>query len=177
MRIVAGKYKGKKLLFPKNDAVRPTADMVKEALFTKLFDAIPNSNFLDLFCGSGQIGIEALSRDAKKVVFVDNNHESISVTKKNLEGLEGDFEVVKAHFASFLQKTTNTFDVVFIDPPYKEEKFYFDSLKTINERNLLNKNGIIVLETERNFVLNQDFFDVFDKKQYGIKNLLFLSLN
>ena len=83
MRIIAGKYKAKKLSFSTDKKIRPTADIVKQAMFTTLFNKVENSVFLDLFCGSGQVGIEALSRGADKVFFVDNNYDAINITKKN----------------------------------------------------------------------------------------------
>ena len=103
MRVVAGKYKGKRLEFPKDEKIRPTADMVKQALFSSLFN-VEGLAFLDLFCGCGGIGIEALSRGAKLVHFVDKSSKSILYTKQNLVGMETNYKLFKCDFQSFLKK-------------------------------------------------------------------------
>lgn len=173
MRIIAGKYKGKKLALPKTEKTRPTADMVKQALFTKLFDAVVDCHFLDLFAGSGSIGIEALSRGAKEVVFVDKEYDAIALIKKNLEMLEGNYTIHKNDFKVFLNSTDKKFDLIFIDPPY-ESGFYAEALKLIFEKKVLCENGIIICEHEKTNPLQQDYFEVFDIKTYGIKMLTYL---
>lgn len=120
MRIISGERRGKKLMTLEGMAVRPTADRVKEALFNILQFSIDGRNFLDLFAGSGQIGLEALSRGARAAVFVDSSKASLAVVKKNIAatGMEDRARVHEADFAAFLRRTTEKFDVAFLDPPY-----------------------------------------------------------
>lgn len=173
MRVIAGKYKAKKLQFVKNDNVRPTADMVKGALFSTLFDKVINANFLDLFCGNGQVGIEALSRGANKVVFVDLNGQCVDITKKNLQSMQGNFKVIKSDFKKYLQNCNEQFDIIFLDPPYANN-FYLPALEIIFAKNLLAPDGIIVCEHNKQDIIEQDFFEQINTKTYGIKSLTYL---
>lgn len=120
MRIISGSRRGKKLLALDGDQVRPTTNMVKEALFNILQFGIEGRRFLDVFAGSGQIGLEALSRGAKEAVFVDSSRDSVRVIQKNVEaaGFSGQCRVVSAGFDSFLRAERGRFDVAFLDPPY-----------------------------------------------------------
>lgn len=120
MRIISGSRRGKKLLALEGDQVRPTTNMVKEALFNILQFGIEGRRFLDLFAGSGQIGLEALSRGAREAVFVDSSRDSVRVIQKNVEaaGFAGQSRVVSAGFDSFLRAERGRFDVAFLDPPY-----------------------------------------------------------
>ena len=176
MRIVSGKFRGKILTPPQTKNIRPTLDKVKQALFTKLQFEIPNANVLDLFCGSGALGIEAISRSAKMVVFVDNNAKSIALTKKNLASLGREKESrtsVKIMLNSFekaleiLSKQNNVFDIIILDPPYEELDYYKTALKLIKENSLLSKEGIIVCERLKETEIEQDYFNLFDTKVYG----------
>ena len=115
MRIIAGKHKGRILSTFKGDAVRPTADRAKEALFNIFKDEICGASFLDLFCGSGNVGIEALSRGAV-VTMCDNSKESVALTKKNLALIKEDCRVVFCDALDFLRSTKDRFDFIFIDP-------------------------------------------------------------
>ncbi len=120
MRVVAGKLKGKRLSSPDGKDVRPTPDMVKEALFSAIQFDIEGRRVLDLFAGSGQLGIEALSRGAESVVFVDSSKESVKLIKSNIEGcgLGDTSRVYNSDFAHFCAVSGDEFDIVFIDPPY-----------------------------------------------------------
>ena len=144
MRVITGTARGRKLKTPSNYDVRPTTDNVKEALFNILMNDVEGRRVLDLFSGSGQLGIEALSRGAAKVVFTDNDPASIKLTKENLKicGFEG--EVIRTDALSFL-KRGNKFDLIFIDPPY-DSMLYEDVLNTINEFDILSVGGIIAVE-------------------------------
>ena len=119
MRVITGIARGKRLVTPDTYDVRPTSDKVKEALFSALQFDIEGRRVLDLFAGSGQLGIEALSRGAKSCVFVDNSRASINLVKKNLEitGLEDNAKVIQSDFSSFAAMSRDTFDLVFLDPP------------------------------------------------------------
>lgn len=120
MRIIAGSKRGKKLLTLEGEQVRPTTNMVKEALFNILQFGLEGRRFLDLFAGSGQIGLEALSRGAREAVFVDSSRDSVRVVQKNLEaaGFQDRGKVVSADFAGYLMREQGQFDIAFIDPPY-----------------------------------------------------------
>ena len=146
MRIIAGKHKGRILSSFKGDAVRPTADRAKEALFNIFKDEIAGSNFLDLFCGSGNVGIEALSRGAV-VTMCDNSKESIALTKKNLALIKEDCRVILCDALDFLRTTSERFDFIFIDPPYRDE-VGLKALKLVAERGLLTDRGTVIYERD-----------------------------
>ncbi len=120
MRIISGSKRGKKLFALEGLEVRPTADRVKEALFDILQFSIEGRKFLDLFAGSGQVGLEALSRGASQAVFVDASRDSLRIVKKNCAatGFEDKARIVQADFAAFLQNGREAFDIAFLDPPY-----------------------------------------------------------
>lgn len=143
-RIIAGEYKGVSLKVP--DSARPITSRVKAVMFDTLREYISNSMVLDLFAGSGNIGIEALSRGASFVVFVDHNHESTEAIRDNLLKVraEAKSSVHKMDYKVYLKRTSDKFDLIFIDPP-------FDFIDSVNLRllpTILNKDGIIVLKTE-----------------------------
>ncbi len=145
MRIISGTAKGKKLEQIKSDFVRPTTDKVKESLFNIIQFDINDANFLDLFAGSGQVGIEALSRGASFAVFVDNNRKSIDVVKKNLvsSNLNAQAQVVLLDAISFLKQTQTQFDIAFLDPPYKTGLLQ-KTLDVVTK--VVTKNGMIICE-------------------------------
>ena len=121
MRIITGTKRGKKLLSLEGEQVRPTTNMVKEALFNILQFGIEGRRVLDLFAGSGQIGLEALSRGARQAVLVDSSRDAVRVIQKNVEatGFGSQCQVVAADFAGYLRAEQGMFDVAFIDPPYQ----------------------------------------------------------
>ena len=172
MRIVAGKYRGRTLLAFDGDKIRPTSDKVRESLFNILQLKVPNAKFLDLFCGTGAMGIEALSRGAKKVVFNDFSRESLTLLKKNLEKVkvEEDYEIVNFDAVNFLRNTTQKFDVIFLDPPYKSE-LKNKCLPFIN--GALNDGGIAILEDEIEFKGEIEGLVEYDKRKYGRVHLTF----
>ena len=146
VRIISGARRGKKLLAPQGEQVRPTTNMVKEALFNILFRyGIADSRFLDLFAGCGQIGLEALSRGAGQAVFVDSGRESVKMIEKNLQatGFESRAKVVAADFAGYLRGERGVFDIAFMDPPY-EEGLLPKALELTARK--MNPQGIIVCE-------------------------------
>lgn len=119
MRIVAGRYRGRKLTPPSDDSVRPTTDRIKETVFNILQWNVEGARVLDLFAGSGALGIECLSRGAAEVVFADKSPASVALIRQNLKGIEGSYRVLTADFMGVLRSGEDKFDLIFIDPPYK----------------------------------------------------------
>lgn len=130
MRIISGKYRGRKLISPSDDSVRPTTDRIKETVFNILQWEVPGARVLDLFCGSGALGIECLSRGAAEVVFVDKNPASAALTKSNLKGIEGRFRVVTSDFMGVLRSGESKFDIVFVACPTDRRKHKRDGRKS-----------------------------------------------
>ena len=148
MRVISGSARGKKLISSEGLDVRPTLDRVKESVFNMIAFDIPDASVLDLFSGSGALGIEALSRGAKHAVFVDNSVASLSVTKQNLVAtrLDSVAETVQSDSIQYLKTTNKTFDIILIDPPYRAG-LYEEVLSWIEERNLLNPDGLMIVES------------------------------
>ncbi|CCY46423.1 methyltransferase putative [Firmicutes bacterium CAG:822] len=147
MRIISGKYKGKKLNGFNIEGTRPTMDRVKESLFGMIQTYIPDSIVLDLFAGSGALGLEAVSNGAKECYLIDNNVEAIKTIKENSQNFEEQLNIIHIDYKKFLKTTDKKFDIIFLDPPYKEKQLD-TSLRIIEERGLLNENGIVICEYE-----------------------------
>ena len=147
MRVITGKARGVVLKTPDGMATRPTTDRVKEALFSIIQFEIPAARILDLFGGTGQLGIEALSRDAKGAVFVDEREDACRLIRENLKRtkLESNARVIRSDYMSFLKNCREQFDIIFLDPPYAEV-FLENALKMITEIDILQSGGIIVAE-------------------------------
>ncbi|MBE7074362.1 MAG: 16S rRNA (guanine(966)-N(2))-methyltransferase RsmD [Clostridiales bacterium] len=175
MRVIAGKYKGKPLRSPQSDNIRPTGDKVKQALFTKLQFFVVGSNVLDLFCGSGALGIEALSRGANKVVFVDKDRRSIMLTKDNLKSVNENQVVLNCNYDVALAKLDQKFDLILVDPPYASG-VYNNVLSLVYQHNLLSDNGYIVCEHPNDMIIDSNFIIV-DQKRYGTVTLSYLQKN
>ncbi len=174
MRVDSGKFGGRPLLENKYKHIRPTADKVKQALFVKLQFFVPDKKVLDLFCGTGALGIEALSHGAKEVVFVDKNAKSAQMTRENLKLVGSQEKVYKMDAGLFLDKCEQQFDLILLDPPYKSG-LYETILKKIEEKNLLADDGIIVCEHAKEDTFDYQGFTVFDEKRYGTIMLTYLS--
>lgn len=173
MRIISGKYRGLKLADFDGDAVRPTADRVKESLFNILMGMVAGADVLDLFCGSGNLGIECLSRGAASVHFNDASATSIGILKKNLIRLKDEptCKVTNLDFSVCLARA-GRFDLIFIDPPYRLEAGV-QALKIIGEKSLLNDGGVAVLERDRSFSGEINGLNVTDERKYGKMYLTF----
>ncbi len=172
MRVISGKYRGKVLKSPQTTTVRPTGDKVKQALFTKLQFFIPGKLVLDLFCGSGALGIEAISHGAQHVCFVDKDKRSIALTKQNLVGIEEDYSIFNCDYSVALNKFEQKFDLILLDPPYASG-VYDNALSIIFDRGLLEKDGIIVCEHPNGLEINSKF-EIYDQKRYGTVTLSYL---
>lgn len=175
MRIVGGKFKGRNLMTFKGDAIRPTADKVRESLFNIFQFKIQDSDFLDLFCGTGAVGIEAISRGANKVVFNDLNKDSIELTQKNLSLIKNPSNAVvkRSDGVDFLKCNTEKFDIIFIDPPYKSG--LYGQLLTYSHLSL-KEGGTVVFESEEP-LKEEDYNAVnlskYDERKYGRAHLTF----
>ncbi len=147
MRVITGKARGVQLKTPDGMLTRPTADRVKEALFSIINFEIPGAAVLDLFGGTGQLGIEALSRGAEKAVFVDAREESCRLIRENLKRtkLEAQGTVVRSDYMDYLNRCRETFRIILLDPPYADV-FLENAIKRITEIDILQSGGIIVTE-------------------------------
>ena len=185
MRIISGSFKGKKILEPKDIKTRPLKDLTKESIFNIIIHSkkfkmnLENSIILDLFSGVGSFGIECLSRNVKKVIFVENYNGVLPLLKRNLENLNLNekFSVLEydIYEGNIFSKLKNKFDIIFLDPPYKDKNL--DRLLIeINNHKILNKNGIIIIHRHKN---EQDIipkvFQIVDQKKYGISRITFLT--
>ena len=152
MRVIGGKYRGKKLIPPKNNDIRPTTDKAKESLFNMLQSYIFESEFLDLFSGSGAVSIEALSRGAKRVTMIEKSRASINTINSNLKLIPDEkqkADVKNMDAISFLQTTDKKFDIIFADPPYAYENIN-QIIQIVSTRKLLEDEGIMIIETDKN---------------------------
>lgn len=169
MRIIAGKHRGRILSSFRGDAIRPTPDRVKESLFQILSANIRGARVLDLFAGSGALGIECLSRGAEEVVFNDASRESISVLEKNLRITGERARVSNLDFRVLLSRIEGEFDLIFCDPPYKEN-YLEEILNAVKERKLLSDGGLVVYESEREET-GADGWILSDRRRYGRTNI------
>lgn len=147
MRVITGKARGIQLKTPDGMQTRPTADRVKEALFSIINFDIPGANVLDLFGGTGQLGIEALSRGAKSAVFVDAREDACRLIRENLKRtkLEKEGRVIRSDYMDYLKRCREKFNIILLDPPYAET-YLENALNRITEIDILETDGIIVTE-------------------------------
>jgi len=183
LRVIAGEYRGRRLDRIEGTDIRPTSDMVKESLFNILGDAVIDSNFLDLFGGTGGIGIEALSRGAKHVVFIDSNIKSIKVLKENLKHLniENNIEVFHTDYStaiSKLYKYNKQFDIIFIDPPYSVG-IAQSALGELDRNPIIAQAGLVIVEHDSRDEMPESTgkLYMYRNKQYGNTTLSFYTLN
>lgn len=184
MRVISGSARGTKINSIEELSTRPTLDRVKEAVFNIIQDKIEDSIILDLFSGSGAIGIEFLSRGCKKAYMCDLSHNAVNIINQNLEKtrLKENAVVINKHYNKCLQdlqKQNLQFDVVYIDPPYKDN-IAIDAVKNIVSLNLLKEKGLIIIETDEKDRdiegLNNLEIQIIDSRKYGRANLIFLNL-
>ena len=176
MRVIAGKFKGRQLTSPIGTDIRPTSDRVKESAYSIIQDRVTNANFLDLCAGTGNIGIEALSRGAKQVTFLDSNLTCIQLIEQNLQAFGVDqskpevqlIRVDLIHGINKLHKNSAKFELIYFDPPYDSD-IYNQCLSHISDTCILETSGIILVEHRKRTdlpILSGNLF-CYRKKQYG----------
>ena len=195
MRIISGLFKGRGLTAPNGLTIRPTPDKVKGAIFNIIGERIIESSFLDLFAGTGAIGIEALSRGAREVIFVDNSIKAINIIKENLQKIydlrftiydlksyapKSKISIIKGDAVEFIKKTGQQFDFIFLDPPYKSD-LGEGALIEISRRNILKENGEVIWEhyykTEYRRQNTEDRIKLKRTVRYGDTSLSFYNLS
>ncbi len=180
MRVISGSARGHKLKAPKGLTTRPTTDRIKESLFNILAPDIYGCRFLDLFSGSGAIGIEALSRGAERAVFVDSDRNSLSVIKDNISAvkLEKKAEVIGCDVRTAIMRLSSDkalFDIIFMDPPYKKG-YTQETLTYIAEQNILAPDGYIVAEiSSEEEIPSSDGLELKRIKDYKTTKMVFFS--
>ena len=183
MRIISGKFKGKKILQPKDKSTRPLKDLTKESIFNiikhsnKFNINIEKANILDLFSGVGSFGLECLSRGASTAIFVENYKEVVPVLKKNILNLNchNNSKIIEKDILNQLDFNSLKvkFDIIFIDPPYKE-KGLKSLLKKIIESNILTKSGIFIIHRHKKENDELPYgFNLIEQKTYGISKIIF----
>ena len=184
MRVISGNFRGKKLFFPNNKTTRPLKDMVKESIFNLLIHSkkisldIENSIILDLFSGSGSFGIECISRKAKKVIFLEDHYEALKILEKNLKLLKNieNHLIIKKNFFKYFKINQNfkeTFNLIFIDPPYQEKRIN-EIIEIIIKNKILAKNGVIIIHRHKNDdIVITEKFCVIEERVYGLSKILF----
>ncbi len=177
MRIISGKARGTKLYTLEGDVTRPTLDRVKESLFNIIQNDIVGSSFLDMFSGSGAIGLEAASRGAKEVILCEKNKEAISVIKKNIEKTHLDVKLYEMQYEKMLESLNKKIDITYIDPPYKTDLVY-ESVKRMLDLDLLGSESLIIVETDEEErvikQINELEVEIINKRKYGRVHLIFL---
>jgi len=177
MRVIAGTLKGTRLHTPKSKFVRPTSDRVREYIFSCISPNIAGTAVLDLFAGTGAFGIEAASRGAATIVFVDQSPESLTLVRQNLAKVEKNFAVVKKSAELFLKTCRSTFDFIFCDPPYIFHQFNL-ILQLVLEKNLLHNDGIVIYESSsREPIIQEDGFRIIRQKKMGDTRITFYSID
>ena len=182
MRVISGKYKGRRLVTPKDLSIRPTSDRVKESVFSSINHKVRNANFFDLCSGTGNIGIEALSRGADKVTFLDHNIECHRLIEMNLLkcGIEKKSPQIKLIHSgitkgiTILQNCSEIYDLIYFDPPYNAG-LYTKCLSFISAASLLKPSGLIIVENEKRTDLPNEI-GIFSRdrfKQYGNTHVTF----
>ena len=186
MRIIEGKFKGLKLMPPNDLGIRPTSDRLKEALFSILESKkyninINNSSVIDICSGTGALGIEALSRGANKIYFIDQETKSIQIIQKNISKLKINNEdkifikVIKDKSTKALKKINHVFDIVLIDPPYKT-KIIEETLQDLKNYNLIKTHSYIFAESSNAEIFDFNGYELLDTKKYGKSKLTILKL-
>ena len=176
MIITAGIFKGHKITVPDDKIVRPTLSKIRESIFSTLLSMIDfeGKSFLDMFAGSGIMGLEALSRGFNSVLALEKNPKVLRILKENYKKLGIEPKIIKGNSLKLLQTIQEKFDVIYLDPPYFSG-IYENSLKNINENNILKKDGIVVLEHVTEVKFEESDFKLIKQKKYSDKFITFLA--
>tara|TARA_Y100001958_G_C20871962_1_gene305814 strand:- start:35 stop:595 length:561 start_codon:yes stop_codon:yes gene_type:complete len=186
MRIISGKFKGKKLFLPVDKNTRPLKDIVKESIFNLIENSnkfninLKDSSILDLFSGVGSFGIECISRGCQSAYFLENYEKAASILKKNLSSLREiqNYKIFKVDCFNYLNSykiIDKKFDIIFLDPPYKESKIN-ELLEKIFEKKMLKKNGLIIMHRHKNDKLViTDKIKILDIRNYGVSKVYFVN--
>lgn len=176
MRVIAGKAKGKKLLAPEGLHTRPVTDQIKQAIFNSWQFKVPGSNFLDLFSGSGSMGVEAISRGAKKTTMVDNDRNAVNIIRTNLQNChfeKSSYNLLQADVFKVIEQMENKkeqFDIIYLDPPYTVDEIFNPVMEAIGNTHILKEDGILAIRTKK----EKDMADTYGNlekvrmKKYGI---------
>ena len=168
MRVISGEYRGTKLDAPEGLSTRPTIDRVKEGIFSSIGFQVPGARVLDLFAGSGQMGIESLSRGAKSCTFIDRDRKAVAVINGNIKrcGIKDGVKVYNTTAEAFLGRNREHFDIVFLDPPYSNE-ILEKIIPAVYD--ILEDNGIIIAESELGWSLKKEISGLVEitKYKYG----------
>lgn len=184
MRIISGTARGTNLFTLEGLETRPTLDRVKESVFNIIQNEISGSIFLDLFSGSGAVGLEAASRGAKKVILCDKSKDAIKIINKNIEKthLKEKIELYNVDYKELLKNMINEkLDIIYIDPPYNSD-LVINSVKLLISKQLVNKNSLIVIETDQEDKILKQLeeeklkIEIIDKRKYGRAIIIFLKL-
>lgn len=169
MRIIAGKYRSRVLKEVEEVTTRETKDRVKESIFNSLSPYLHDADVLDLFGGSGSLGIEAISRGARSCDFIDNNIKACNVIKENIKTLkiESQANVVKAEYKDYLESCSKKFDLILLDPPYSMDVID-EVISIVQEKELLSENGFIVCLYGKNNSIKEDNNGIIEYKQKKI---------
>ncbi|MEA4115420.1 16S rRNA (guanine(966)-N(2))-methyltransferase RsmD [Mycoplasma sp. 744] len=176
LRVISGKYRSRILEQPPLEITRATIDRIKEAIFNSIRFNLENKIVVDLFAGSANLAIEALSNNAQKAYAVDNNLMAIKCIENNKKNLNlTNLEIICSNAEDFLNKLDFECDYFFLDPPYKNINLLNNALKIINNSNLLSQNGLIIIETDNDKeIIIPSNLQIKRKKQYGKINIIYL---
>ena len=175
MKVIQGKHKGTVLKGFEINGTRPTMDRVKESLFAMIQNRVSDSVVLDLFAGSGNLGIEALSMGANSCTFVDKNSIACKTIKENLDKVREVGTIVKLDYKDALSSFNNKFDIIFLDPPYDTD-YIEKSLELISKFDLLNSDGIVICESnDLNKIKYDNYYQECKERKYGEKIVVILS--
>ena len=182
MRIISGKARGTKLYTLEGENTRPTLDRVKESIFNIIQNEIEGAKILDLFAGSGAIGLEFLSRGSQKAVLCDNSKEAINIIKKNIEKthMEQQVQILNANFEDCIEKLKNEqFDIIYLDPPYATNYIY-KAIEKITKLGIAKEQSMIIIETDDEQRIEKEIENtetkIVDKRKYGRATIIFLKL-
>ena len=181
LRIIGGQFRGRKIKHPETEMVRPTKDRIREAVFNMVAGYVPGARVLDLFAGSGALGIEALSRTAKSVTFVDSSKVACGIIRKNLGLIDNpaNTRILKDDVLSYLQskKPKIQYDFIFADPPYNFEHNKY-LLKIIRTHNILSPRGVLMLELRTTkSITNDNYFEIISSKSFGNTTIMLLKIS